>query len=78
MESALALADGHAELLAEDLDGAIVGHLQVVDTSHDGRKVVVGRKGWFAGFADNREHRRESFEAWKEISKRMFVARQVK
>lgn len=35
MESALALADGNAELVAENSDGAVVGHLEIVDACHD-------------------------------------------
>jgi hypothetical protein len=63
MESALALTDGHAELLAEDVDVTIVGHLEVVDACHDGRKVVIGCKRWFTGLANDREHWCKSFEA---------------
>jgi hypothetical protein len=63
MESTLALTDGHAELLAEDVDVTIVGHLEVVDACHDGRKVVIGRKRWLTRLANDREHWCESFKA---------------
>ena len=64
MESALALLDGDAQLLAQNVDGAIVGHLEVVDARHDRGKIVVGRVGWLAWLTDDGEHWSEVLEAW--------------
>lgn len=70
MESALALLDGDAQLLAQNVDGAIVGHLEVVDARHDRGKIVVGRVGWLAWLTDDGEHWSEVLEAWKFVSTR--------
>ena len=62
MESALTFLDGDAQLLAQDVDGAVVRHLEVVDAGHDGGQVVVGCVWWFAGLADHGEHGCEVLE----------------
>jgi hypothetical protein len=64
MESALAFLNGDTELLAQNLYGAVVGHLEVVDAGHDRGQVVVGSVWRFARLADDGEHGREVLEAW--------------
>jgi hypothetical protein len=64
MESALTLLHGDGQLLTQNVDGAVVGHLEVVDTGHDGGQVVVRCVWWFAGFANDGEHGCEVLEAW--------------
>ena len=64
MESALALSNSHAELLAQNVHGAVVGHLEVVDARHDRGQVVVGSVRWLARLAHDGEHGREVLEAW--------------
>jgi uncharacterized protein YfaT (DUF1175 family) len=64
MESALALLDSNSEFLAQDVNGAVVWHLEVVDAGHDRREVVVGCVRRFAWFADDGEHGGEVFEAY--------------
>lgn len=68
MESPLALPYSHTKLLAQNLNSAVIRHLQVIDTRHDRRQVVIGSEGWFAGLADNRKHWRESLEACGSVS----------
>jgi hypothetical protein len=68
VESPLALPYSHAKLLAQNLNSAVIRHLQVIDARHDRRQVVIGCEGWFAGLANNRKHWRESLEACGSIS----------
>jgi hypothetical protein len=68
MESALTLPDRDAQLLTQNIDGTVVGHLEVVDAGHDGRQIVVGRVWWFAWLANDGEHGRKVLEAWNTIS----------
>jgi hypothetical protein len=56
VERALALFDGNVESGAQDVDVAVVGHLEVVDASHDGREELVGSVRCFCGLADDGEH----------------------
>jgi hypothetical protein len=56
VKGALAVADGGKELLAQGIDIGVVGQLEVVDTRHDTRKVVVRREVTFAGLAHDCEH----------------------
>lgn len=63
MESALAFFDGDAKFLAEHINRAVVRHLEIVDTCHDGGKVIIGCIWGLAWFADDGEHGSESFEA---------------
>ena len=65
MESALAFLNGNPEFLAEDDHVAVVGHLEVVDASHDGREELVRSVGRLCRLADDGEHGRESLEAWE-------------
>ena len=62
MESALTFPDGNAQLLTKNVDGAVVGHLEVVDAGHDRWQVVIGRIRWFAGLAHDGEHGCEVLE----------------
>lgn len=68
MESALALPDGHTELLAQNVHGAVVWHFEVVDARHDRGQIIVRRVWWLAWLADDREHGREVLEAWIRVS----------
>lgn len=68
MESALAFADGNAEFFPQYFDAAVVWHLEIVDTGHDRRQIVVGCEWWLAGLANNCEHWCESLEACEKIS----------
>jgi hypothetical protein len=63
MESALALLHRSLELGFQNIDGAVIRHLQVMRARVDGRKIVVGAVRRLAGLADNGEQRREGFEA---------------
>ena len=68
VESPLALPYSHTKLLAQNLNSAVIGHLQVIDARHDRRQVVIGCEGWFAGLAYNCKHWRESLEACGSVS----------
>ena len=63
MERALALFHSSVEPGAQDIDVAVVGHLEVVDASHDGRQELVRSVGRLCRLADDGEHGRESLEA---------------
>lgn len=63
MECTLALSDGNRQSLAKGVQAAVVGKLQVVDTGHDTRQVVVGGVWRFAGPTDHSEDRSETLEA---------------
>lgn len=69
VESTLTLLNGHIQSLSQNLHAAVVRHLQVVDTRHDAREIVIGRIRGFTRFADHREHRGEALEAWLQVSK---------
>ena len=66
MERALALFHSSVEPGAQDVDVAVVGHLEVVDASHDGREELVRSVGSLRRLADDGEHWCESLEACKE------------
>jgi hypothetical protein len=68
MECALALHDSYPELPAENVDVAVVWHLEIVDTRHDRREVVVRRVWRLAWLAHNGEHGCKVLEAWATIS----------
>ena len=70
MESTLAFLDGNEQLGSHHLERAVVGHLEVIDASHDTRQVVVGAVRRLARLADDGEEWRERFEAYTPISKR--------
>lgn len=55
VERALALFDGHAESVPEDVLAAVVGELEVVDACHYAGEIVVWSVGRFAGAADDGE-----------------------
>ena len=63
MERALALFHSSVEPGAQDIDVAVVGHLEVVDASHDGREELIRSVGRLCRLADDGEHGRESLEA---------------
>ena len=63
MERALALFHSSVEPGAQGVDVAVVGHLEVVDASHDGREKLIRSVGRLCRLADDREHGRESLEA---------------
>lgn len=63
MERALALFHSSVEPGAQDVDVAVVGHLEVVDASHNGREELIRSVGCLCRFADDGEHGRESLEA---------------
>ena len=62
MERALALFHSSVEPGAQDIDVAVVGHLEVVDASHDGREELIRSVGRLCGLADDGEHGCESLE----------------
>ena len=62
MEGALTFLYSNTQFLAENVHAAIIGHLEIVDTSHDAREVVVRRKWRLTGFANDCEHRSEILE----------------
>ena len=66
VERALALFHSGVESGAQDVDVAVVGHLEVVDASHDGREELIRSVGCLCGFADDGEHGRECLEACRE------------
>jgi hypothetical protein len=63
MERSLAFLDCCKKLLPHDLNGRVVWKLQVVDTRHDTRKVVVGGIRVLTGFADHSKHRCQRLES---------------
>jgi hypothetical protein len=63
VEGALAFLHSSVEPGAQDVDVAVVGHLEVVDASHDGRKELIRSVGRLCRLADDGEHGRERFEA---------------
>jgi hypothetical protein len=62
VERALALFDSNVKSGAQNVDIAVIGHLEVVDASHDGWEELVGSVRCFCRLADNSEHGRERFE----------------
>ena len=66
VERALALFHSGVKPGAKDVDVAVVGHLEVVDASHDGREELVRSVGSLRRLADDGEHWCESLEACKE------------
>lgn len=65
MECALSFLDRDGKSLPEDIQTAVIGQLEVVDTGHNTGKIVVGRVRMFAGTADNRENRCQTLEAYR-------------
>ena len=63
MERALALFHSSVEPGAQNVDVAVVGHLEVVDASHDGREELIRSVWRLCRLADDGEHGRESLEA---------------
>lgn len=68
MEGTLTFPHGGRELLLQDGDIRVVGHLEVVDARHDAGKVVVWRVRSLARPADDSEHRREILESCNKVS----------
>lgn len=68
MERSLTLLDGDVEPFAQDLDVAVVWHLEIVDACHDRRKVIVGGIWWLAGLAHDGKHGCESFKTFGLVS----------
>jgi hypothetical protein len=64
MERALALLHRDRHFPAQDVNAAVVGHLEVIDACHDRGEVVVGCVGRFAGLAHDGEHGCQVFETW--------------
>jgi len=56
MEGTLALLDGKHNLIPHHLQSAVVGQLEIVDTSHDAGKIVVGAIWRLSRFADDGQH----------------------
>ncbi len=76
MESALSLLDGNTQLILQYVQRAVVRHLEVVRAGHDAGQVVVGGQGRLAGLADDSEHWRERFEAYRAaVSKRKYTVK---
>ena len=63
VERALALLNSSVEPGAQDIDVAVIGHLEVVDASHDGWEELIGGVRRLCRLADDGEHGRESLEA---------------
>lgn len=59
----MAFPHGRAQLLTKNLDVRVVGHLEVVDASHDTGKIVVRRVGSFARPTHDGKHGREILES---------------
>ena len=59
----MALLDSKVQFGAQGVKIAVVGHLEVVDASHDGREELIGSVRRLCRLADNGEHGRESLEA---------------
>jgi hypothetical protein len=68
MEGALTLSNGDTELLAKNVYGAVVGHLEVVDAGHNRRQVVVGCVWRFTRLTNDGEHGCKVLEAWLYVS----------
>ena len=62
----MALLDSKVQFGAQGVKIAVVGHLEVVDASHDGREELVRSVGSLRRLADDGEHWCESLEACKE------------
>jgi hypothetical protein len=67
MECALALHDCYPELLAQNVNVAVIRHLEIVDTCHDRREVVIRRVRGLAGLAHDGKHGGEVLEAWSSL-----------
>lgn len=65
MEGALTFLNCNTELLAKNLHAAVIGHLEVVDASHDTREIVVRRQRRLARLANHGEHGREILETYR-------------
>jgi hypothetical protein len=63
VERALALFHSSVKPGAQDVDVAVVGHLEVVNASHDGREELIRSIGRLCRLADNGEHGCERLEA---------------
>ena len=63
VEGALPFLNGNTELFAEDLHTAVIGHLEVIDTSHNTWKIIVRRVWRLARLADDRKHWSKVLEA---------------
>lgn len=68
MKGTLTFPHGGRELLFQNIDVRVVGHLEVVDTRHDTWKVVIWRVGSLTGPTDNSEHGREILESCGKVS----------
>ena len=62
MEGALALLDSKVQFGAQGVKIAVVGHLEVVDASHDGWEEIVRGVGSLSVLADDSEPWCEVFE----------------
>ena len=63
MERALALLGGHDQFPLQHLLCAVIGQLEIVDTSHDAWQIVVRTVRGLTRLADNREHWRKTLES---------------
>lgn len=64
MECTLSFLDRDRQSLPEDIQTAVIGQLEVIDTGHNAGKIVIGRVRVFAGTAYNRENWRQTLEAY--------------
>lgn len=71
MESPLTFLCSQGEFLAHNVERAVIRHLQVVDTSHDARQIVIRCVWRLAGFAHHGEHGRKTLEACSKVSTRI-------
>ena len=53
METSRSFHHSHSQLLLHDLLVRVIGKFQVVDTSHDTWKVVIGRQRRFMGLSND-------------------------
>ena len=75
VERTLALVDSKVQFGAQGVKVTVVGHLEVVDTSHDGWEEVVRGEGSLSGLADDGKHGRERFETCVNKVSKAFVGR---
>ena len=65
METSRSFQHSYSELLLHNLLARVIGKLQIVDTSHDAWKVVVGRQRRFVGLSDDSKRWIETAETYK-------------
>lgn len=69
MEASRSFHHSYSQLLLHNLFARVIGKLQVVDTSHDAWKVVVGRQRGFVRLPHNGEWWIETTETYKARSR---------